>query len=68
MVRYLQSTMSVNNYLSLFTERNINVMIIKSKIIRRCTVGVLVSFKIPILESRVQFPDGAEIRNFFLYF
>ena len=45
--------MSVNNYLSLFNERNINVMIIKSIIVRRCAVGVVVSFKIPILESRV---------------
>ena len=51
----------------MFTERNINVMIIKSKIIRWGTVDVVVSFKIPILESWVQFPDGATVCNFFAF-
>ena len=67
MVRYLQITRSVNNYLIMFTERNINVMIIKSKILHRGTVGVVVSFKIPIHNIRVQFPDGAKVENFFAF-
>ena len=33
-------------------------MIINSNVTRKGTVGVVVSFKIPTLESLVQFPDG----------
>ena len=58
MLRYFHSILFVKSYLRLYNEIKFDVMFIKTKTKSVSTVGAVVSFKILIFESQVQFLYG----------
>ena len=56
MIKYIHSTLSANKNLFVFPENKFDIMFIKTSNSSMKIVGVVVSFKIPILMNRVQFP------------